>query len=120
MIATLRDFGESKLGTTRLCPTPGSLSQQYRSPFAIAPSQASFAIRDFRRGNAQSRHRLEEIGKTFLFGLNCSLVADNVETLQGVIQTLDHDRRGFAVEGAARGAAVADALMPVRVVEAWQ
>src|SRR5262249_7778121 len=46
-----------------------------------------------------------------LTGFNQALVEEDVEMLQGAVDRVEPERRCFAVEGAAMGAAIADALM---------
>jgi hypothetical protein len=84
--------------------------RRYRALFAIDLSEAGFAVRGFTAGR-EAQCRLEDIGETFLRGFNLALVEDDTETLQLSVERVEPDRRGFAVEGAAMGAAVADALM---------
>ena len=88
-----------------------SLARKYRSLFAIGAQQASFAARGFQSGSEARRRQLERIGETFLLGFNHGLIEDEVDALQAAVDRADPDQRGFAVEGAAMGAAVADALM---------
>jgi hypothetical protein len=87
------------------------LARKFRSRFAIDLGQASFAARGFQPGSEPVRRRLELIGETFLAGFNSGLVEDDVEALQRAVSDVAPERRGFAVEGAAMGAAIADALM---------
>jgi enediyne biosynthesis protein E3 len=56
------------------------------------------------------RRRLEQIGEIFLAGCNRALIEDDYAALTRFIGHIDPARRGFAVEGAAMGAAIADAL----------
>ncbi|MGB9369698.1 MAG: DUF1702 family protein, partial [Xanthobacteraceae bacterium] len=84
--------------------------RRFRGLFKINPKEASFQARGF-AACVDARRRLEGIGETFLFGFNHALIEDDLEALQRAIEPIDLDRRGFAVEGAAMGAAVADALM---------
>jgi hypothetical protein len=87
------------------------LSWKYRSLFAIDTRQADFDVRGFPCGCEEQRRELEEIGKTFLIGYNCGLREETTETVQRVIDQAERHRRGFAVEGAAMGCAIADAVM---------
>jgi hypothetical protein len=74
----------------------------------LHPREASFEVRGF----AVSDHsrRLERIGETFIGGFNAGLLLDDSSELQQFTDQMEAEWRGFAVEGAAMGAAIADAV----------
>lgn len=87
-----------------------SVGQRIRALFTIPAGEASFEVRGFPESDRKRREWLEHIGQTFIAGFNASLVEDDRDKLQCFIASIDMRRRGFAVEGAAMGAAIADAL----------
>lgn len=89
--------------------TARSLSQRWRSLFAIDPREATLARRGFTANSAVGR-QLERIGETFIHGFNHGLLAENTDDLRPIVESIGLDTRGFAVEGASMGVAVADAL----------
>lgn len=94
-----------------LPPWPLSdLTRRWRGFFVLAAREASFAVRGFPRHHDGIRRHLEHIGETFLAGYNCALLEDDARSVQDFVAELDPDYRGFAVEGATMGAAVADAV----------
>jgi hypothetical protein len=84
---------------------------------ALSEAEASFAARGFRAADPAARQRLEHIGATFIRGYNCALVSDSVLEAAGVVERAGAGLGGFAAEGAAMGAAIADAasLRPSRL-----
>jgi hypothetical protein len=88
--------------------------------FALSESVASFDARGFHKGDEPSRRRLEHIGKIFIAGFNGALVATDIGAVSASFDALDRDHVGFAIEGAAMGAAIADVLCPgFRRLERW-
>jgi hypothetical protein len=68
-------------------------------------------VRGFRVGSAETRARLEHIGETFIAGFNRALRAEQPTELREAFEAVAPEDRGFAVEGAAMGCAIADAAM---------
>jgi hypothetical protein len=83
----------------------------WRSIFMLDPIEASFARRGLFASNDRTRQHLERIGETFIAGYNRALLED-VPAALAFVGTVDADYRGFAVEGAAMGATIADAIVP--------
>jgi hypothetical protein len=81
-----------------------------RRPFRLSLEQASFRKRQFVSADPSKRLALEAVGETFIGGYNAALMADHPEEIFQHIAGIVLARRGFAVEGAAMGCAVADAL----------
>jgi hypothetical protein len=96
-----------------------SLQRRLRSCFAIPPHQASFAARGFPCSNPESRDRLERVGKTFLAGFNCALIEDEPGAVRASVARVDPDHRGYAIEGAAMGSAIADAISGGDRLRGW-
>jgi hypothetical protein len=82
--------------------------------FALSTSQAHFSTRGFTASEPKQRVHLETIGATFVTGYNLALTQAEPGVLRGALQSMPSERRGFLVEGAAMGAAVADAVAPGR------
>jgi hypothetical protein len=78
---------------------------------SLSPDEASFGTRKFYIHDPSRQQALEFTGKTFIDGYNAALAADRPENLLQHIYTVAPDLRGFAVEGAAMGCAMADALL---------
>ena len=76
----------------------------------LSPDQASFQIRGFAGASPSSQSALEMIGRIFIGGYNTAILAHDVRDVLQYIGDIPSAERGFAVEGAAMGAAVADAL----------
>ncbi len=87
------------------------LGSRWRSLFTIHIREASFAARGFAPSDVVMRRRLELVGEIFLAGFNRALVEDDGAALAASVARIDPAHRGFAVEGAAMGSAIADALM---------
>jgi hypothetical protein len=87
------------------------LLRSWRTVFALDPAEASFDRRGFSCTDAATRRHFEQIGEIFIAGFNKALV-DEGASARSFISRVDSGKRGFAVEGAAMGAAVADALVP--------
>ena len=77
---------------------------------SLSLGEASFQRRDFAAGNPLKQRALEAIGEAFILGYNEALLAKDTERLRHYIATVAPSMRGFAVEGAAMGFAIADAL----------
>lgn len=90
--------------------TMQSLGRRARGLFRIDTRQASFAARGFAATSAAKQVRLEHVGRTFLDGFNMALMEDDVGSVRDGFVGIADDDLGFAVEGAAMGFAVADAI----------
>jgi hypothetical protein len=77
---------------------------------SLSPRQASFQQRGFTAADPSKRRALESAGEAFIGGYNHALLAGNAEQLRHHIATVVPSARGFVVEGAAMGFAIADAL----------
>jgi len=88
-----------------------AIGQSWRRLFQLRAEEASFEVRGFAAGSVETQARLEHIGETFIFGLNSALAAAEPAELFAAVETVALENRGFAVEGAAMGSAIADALM---------
>src|SRR5437879_819276 len=80
----------------------------------ISPSEASFDNRHFLPGRLEARLHLENIGRTFITGYHVALAADDTYTLNGLLESVDLEMRGFAFEGAAMALTLLDYLIPWR------
>src|SRR5690606_13116717 len=78
--------------------------------FGISPAEATFARRGFESHDERTRCRLEQIGMTFLFGYHRALEAATPDALGVQLNTVEPERRGFAVEGGAMALALLDSL----------
>jgi hypothetical protein len=79
----------------------------------IPLEETSFERRGFRGGTPQIRRRFDAIGQAFVAGYHAALdVAP--ERLPERLQSIDHELRGFAYEGAAMGFAILDLITPWR------
>lgn len=79
----------------------------------LSPDQASFRTRKFISADPSKQLALEIAGKTFIGGYNEALAADRPEDVLQHIHAVAPALRGFAVEGAAMGCAIAD-ILPFR------
>jgi hypothetical protein len=73
-------------------------------------SQTSMAVRGFHVKNAQSRDRLETVGRSFLAGYALAAEADRPVDAEPGLERVPFAFRGFAYEGAAMALAIRDAL----------
>lgn len=87
---------------------PSSLS--LRRLLSLAPDQASFQARGFASADPQRQLALETIGQTFIRGYNAALLAPDAQAVLSFTNGVSPTERGFAAEGAAMGAAIADAV----------
>ncbi|HEU4507318.1 MAG TPA: DUF1702 family protein [Pyrinomonadaceae bacterium] len=90
------------------------LGQARRRFLGLSPAEASFAKRGFRAREESARHRLEQIGITFLTGYHAALEETEFVPLARRLATVEIDLRGFAFEGAAMGLALLDCVTPWR------
>jgi enediyne biosynthesis protein E3 len=81
-----------------------------RQLLRLSLDEASFKSRGFAASTPTKQATLEGIGRTFIGGYNAALTATKVEDIVQYIRDISSTERGFAVEGAAMGAAVSDAL----------
>ncbi len=73
-------------------------------------NEASFQTRGFPPAGSSKQLILEKVGQTFIGGYNAAVAADKVADVVDYTAGIPPAERGFAVEGAAMGAAVVDAL----------
>ena len=88
-----------------------AIGRSWRHLFQLRPDEASFEVRGFPAGSAATQAQLEHVGETFIFGFNRALSAEEPAELREAVETVALEDRGFAVEGAAMGCAIADAVM---------
>lgn len=81
-----------------------------RSWLSLSPDEASFRTRKFVSSDPSRQLALETAGKTFIGGYNAALAAGHRDEVLQHIHTVAPPLLGFAVEGAAMGCAIADAL----------
>jgi hypothetical protein len=79
----------------------------------LSPDEATFRRRQFRSTDPSKQSALELAGRTFVGGYNMALAADCPEDVLQHVHRVAPDLRGFAVEGAAMGCAIAD-ILPFR------
>lgn len=103
--------GGAMVVTGNTWPNAGGIGKLLSRQLVLQASEASFAVRGFAPAADLARQlRLEEIGETFIFGFNTALRSSSLELVQDAISALPKPFHGFAYEGAAMGAACADAL----------
>lgn len=88
----------------------GHASFSVRRLLGLSLEQARFQVRGFAAADPSRQAALETIGQTFIRGYNAALVARNADAVLPFISSVSQAERGFAVEGAAMGAAIADAI----------
>ena len=76
----------------------------------ISPKETTFARRGFRGNNAETRRRLEGVGRMFLLGYHAALDVEQPEKLALRLNAVDPEFRGFTFEGAAMGLTLLDQL----------
>jgi hypothetical protein len=72
--------------------------------------QANFQARGFAAADPSRQLALQTIGRTFIRGYNAALMARDVEAVMQLVSSIPVAQRGFAAEGAAMGAAIADSI----------
>ncbi len=82
-----------------------------RRLLSLSPDEASFRRRKFTSVDPSKRSALETTGETFIGGYNAAVAADHPDDVSQHIHTITPALQGFAVEGAAMGCAIADALL---------
>jgi hypothetical protein len=90
------------------------LGQARRRFLGLSTAEASFAKRGFVASEENARHRLEQIGVTFLSGYHAALEETGFSSLARRLANVEIDLRGFAFEGAAMGLALLDCFTPWR------
>ena len=90
------------------------LGQARRRFLGLSPVEASFARRGFLVGEDNARHRLEQVGVTFLSGYHAALEATGFVPLARRLESEEAEFRGFAFEGAAMGLGLLDCVTPWR------
>ncbi len=78
--------------------------------FSLSLDEASFGKRGFTEADPAKRLSLEATGKAFIGGYNAAIAADRLDHALQHVDAVCSAMRGFAVEGAAMGYAVADSL----------
>jgi hypothetical protein len=76
----------------------------------LSPDEAAFETRGFAVADPLRRLALEETGRAFIGGYNVALSTARVANIVEHVDGVSAAHRGFAVEGAAMGAAIVDAL----------
>jgi hypothetical protein len=99
------------LGETSMRPWPLSPARLRRRLFAIAEEEVTVARRGF-RCDASVAERIEEVGRTFLFGYHAAIEHDGPERLASRLAAVRRELSGFAYEGAAMSLALLDFLTP--------
>lgn len=74
--------------------------------------EITLARRGVTAGHPRAGARLEQIGETFVYGYHAALDSADLTELAERLETADHERRGFAFEGAAMALYLLDALTP--------
>jgi hypothetical protein len=73
-------------------------------------AQTQLDVRGFHIKNAESRHRLETVGESFLKGFAVAAEAADASSVEASLGAVDRPYRGFAYEGAAMAFAIRDAV----------
>jgi enediyne biosynthesis protein E3 len=81
-----------------------------RQHLRLSLEQATFQARGFGVADPSRQLALETIGQTFIRGYNAALVARDAGAVLQFVGGISPLLRGFAAEGAAMGAAIADTL----------
>jgi hypothetical protein len=81
----------------------------------LSLDEADFRIRKFYSADPSRQQALELAGKTFIGGYNEALAADSTNDVVRHVHRVAPELRGFAVEGAAMGFAIAD-ILPFRTM----
>jgi len=110
-------FGEMAPGCQLTAPADRTVSgagliRAWHSLFTLSESEALFSTRGFVSSDLVLRNHLETIGTTFISGYNLGLTETAPGPLHEALESLTPARRGFLVEGAAMGAAIADGITP--------
>jgi hypothetical protein len=100
------------LAATPPLPRVGVLGRLARRIVAMGPEEASGARRGFHLGTAAKRQRLDEVGATFVLGLNAGLETWSAGDLAPRLERVERELRGFAYEGAAMAYTMLDMLLP--------
>lgn len=82
--------------------------------FGISPTETSVEERGFFVSSAHVRHRLEQVGDTFLHGYHAALEDPNLDRLDSRLNAVGSEFCGFAFEGAGMALCLLDHLMPWR------
>lgn len=78
----------------------------------ISSLEATVTKRGFNVNDLQIKHRLEQIGCTFLHGYHKAISSNNLSVLQAQLNQVEKELQGFAFEGAGMGLALLDNLTP--------
>ncbi|WP_422384573.1 DUF1702 family protein [Roseibium album] len=76
----------------------------------LSTHEAKFKRRGFEASDPERQALLETIGVTFIEGYNEALSTSQIESILNFERLIDRNHRGFYLEGAAMGCAVADGL----------
>ena len=87
-----------------------SITSPVRRLLRLSRDEAGFETRGFAAADPLRRSALEEAGRAFIDGYNVALSTTRVESIVEHVDGVSAANRGFAVEGAAMGAAIVDAL----------
>lgn len=98
------------MSTTGHVTAAGRLEGSVRQLLSLSLEEARFQTRGFAAADPAKQLALETIGQTFIKGYNAAVAAPNAEAVLRSINGILQAELGFAVEGAAMGAAVADAV----------
>lgn len=79
-----------------------------RRLFGISLEETTYARRGFRGTDAGARRRLEEVGRTFLYGYHAAPEGEELPALLRRLSGVEIELQGFAFEGAAMGLALSD------------
>jgi hypothetical protein len=80
--------------------------------FGISADATRFEQRGFRGGSDDVRRRFDAIGQAFVTGYHTALDVAHPDPLPEHLQSVEHELRGFAYEGAAMALALLDTVMP--------
>jgi hypothetical protein len=89
-----------------------SVGRLRRWLLGISTEEAGFARRGFLLTEEKTYRRLEQIGRTFLYGYHIALEEGEPEATALRLSEVEVDDRGFAFEGAAMGLTLLDQLTP--------
>jgi enediyne biosynthesis protein E3 len=78
---------------------------------SLSLDESRFQIRGFTASSLLTQCALERVGRIFIGGYNAALAATKLEDIVQYTRGISLTERGFAVEGAAMGSAVSDAIL---------
>lgn len=86
------------------------IGRLFRRLLQLRTSAAGFQVRGFAISSMAQQGHLEGIGMAFIHAFNAALKEDDPKALKQRTDAVPPDHRGFAIEGATAGLAVADAV----------